>query len=124
MTKSGSRHWVLQKYDGKFVEFPEWAAECSTDPAWGSNPDMPFDCGNAKSGWLKEAAWSGMAEKYPCALELLKAVSFNDDMIGAGFYLMDVDGLTAEAGAEEWMKKYAADVQAWRDAVPAECKTG
>lgn len=115
-------NWVLQKYDGKFVEFPEWAPECTEDPAWGVNPDAIYDCGNATAGWLKKAAWSGMADKYPCALEMLKVISFTDDMIGDGFYLMDVDGLTAEQGAVKWMEKYSRDVQGWRDAVPAECK--
>lgn len=117
-------NWVLQKFEGKFVEFPEWAPECTTDPAWGVNPDMGYDCGNASAGWLKKAAWSGMAEQFPCALEMLRAVNFSDEMIGDGFYLMDVDGLTAEEGAEKWMEKYATDVQAWRDALPAQCKAG
>ena len=92
-------NWVLQKYKGRFVEFPDWSPRCATDPSWGVNPDLPYDCGNAKTGWLKKAAWSGMAEKYPCALELLRQISFTGEMIGDGFYLMDVEKLSAKEGA-------------------------
>ena len=115
-------NWVLQKYKGRFVEFPDWSPRCATDPSWGVNPDLPYDCGNAKTGWLKKAAWSGMAEKYPCALELLRQISFTGEMIGDGFYLMDVEKLSAKEGAAAWLKKYKAAAASWVEALPAECK--
>ena len=34
-------NWVEARYEGRFVDFPDYAPECWTDPAWGSNPDMP-----------------------------------------------------------------------------------
>ncbi len=32
-------HWAPVKYEGEWVEFPTYAAECYADPEWGLNPD-------------------------------------------------------------------------------------
>ena len=40
-----SPHWAPAKYEGEWVEFPEYTPDCYTDPAWGMNPDMAYDCG-------------------------------------------------------------------------------
>jgi glycine betaine/proline transport system substrate-binding protein len=36
-------HWAPAKYEGEWVEFPEYIAECYDNPAWGSNPDLAYD---------------------------------------------------------------------------------
>ena len=41
-------HWAPAKYEGEWVEFPHYSAECYNDPAWGSNPDMAYDCGKPR----------------------------------------------------------------------------
>ncbi len=114
-------NWVLLEYEGRFVEFPDWAAECETDPSWGTNPELTYDCGNADAGWLKKAAYAGLAESHPCALELLRNISFNDQMIGDAFYLMDVDNLSEEEGAAAWLEKYGAEADSWIADLPDAC---
>jgi len=116
-------NWVLLKYEGKFVDFPKWAAECETDPAWGTNPDLTYDCGNAESGWLKKAVYSGLEKSHPCALELIRNISFTDEMVGDAFYIMDVDKLSAEKGAQAWLEKYGTAADAWVKALPESCST-
>jgi len=46
-------HWAPAKYEGEWVEFPEYTDECYDNPAWGSNPDMAYDCGKP-FGWIKK----------------------------------------------------------------------
>jgi glycine betaine/proline transport system substrate-binding protein len=114
-------NWALQKYEGEFVNFPEWAPECISDPSWGPNPELAYDCGNAKSGWLKKGVWAGMAEKYPCALELIRKVDFTPEMVGDAAYFMDVDGLSEEAAAAKWLEKYSSVTAEWLGSLPGDC---
>ncbi|MGH1373360.1 MAG: ABC transporter substrate-binding protein [Cellvibrionaceae bacterium] len=97
-------NWVEARYKGKFVEFPEHAPACETDPAWGINPNFHYDCGNPARGWLKKAAWSGMVQRWPCAYKTLQRVSFDNLAIAQLAARVDVDGLTHEAAAQEWLQ--------------------
>jgi len=40
-----SPHWATAKYKGEWIQFPEYTPECYTDPKWGINPDLAYDCG-------------------------------------------------------------------------------
>ena len=57
-------HWAPIKYEGEWVEFPEYEAACYTDATWGSNPDATHDCGKP-FGWIKKVGWAGGEEKWP-----------------------------------------------------------
>jgi glycine betaine/proline transport system substrate-binding protein len=59
-------HWAPIKYEGEWVEFPEYTAECYEDPAWGINPDLAHDCGKPR-GPIWKVAWAGLADKWPGA---------------------------------------------------------
>ena len=43
-----SPHWAPAKFEGEFVEFPEYTDDCYNDPSWGLNPDMAYDCGKPR----------------------------------------------------------------------------
>ncbi|MEM1200573.1 MAG: ABC transporter substrate-binding protein, partial [Pseudomonadota bacterium] len=61
-------NFIEAKHKGMFIDFPEPEGDkCAKDPSWGMNPDMVNDCGAPRSGWLKKAAWSGIAETWPAA---------------------------------------------------------
>ena len=66
-----SPHWAPAKYEGEWVQFPEYTPECYTDPKWGSNPDMAYDCGKPH-GEIWKYAWSGMKDKWPVAYKVAK----------------------------------------------------
>jgi glycine betaine/proline transport system substrate-binding protein len=108
-------NWVESRIKGKFVEFPDYAPECETDPSWGVNKDFLYDCGNPKGGWLKKAAWSGFAKQWPCAAKLLQRFSLNSQQISSAAALVDVDGLSYEVAAQKWLAQHQALWQGWVD---------
>jgi glycine betaine/proline transport system substrate-binding protein len=108
-----SPNWVEAKYPGKFVEFPDHDPECESDPRWGSNPDLTFDCGNPKRGWLKKGVWAGFEQNWPCGFQLIRNINFTNAQISAAAAKVDVDGLTPEQAAEQWIEENKADWQSW-----------
>mgnify|MGYP003734557955 CR=1 FL=1 len=59
------------KYEGEWVQFPEYTPECYTDPAWGINKDMAYDCGKPH-GKIWKYAWAGMKDQWPMAYKVAK----------------------------------------------------
>lgn len=106
-------NWVEASYEGKFVEFPDFAPECLTDPSWGSNPDLAYDCGATKKGWLKKGVWAGMEEKWPAAFALVKNMDFTNPQLAEAAALVDVDGMTPEEAAAKWIAENEAIWKAW-----------
>lgn len=106
-------NWVEARYEGRFVDFPDYAPECWTDPAWGSNPDMLYDCGAPKTGWLKKAAWKGVQTTWPGAWRLLTMVNFTNPMIAEAAAYVDVDNMTPEEAAQAWLDNNEAVWQGW-----------
>lgn len=112
-------NWVEDRYKGKFVEFPTYSPECETNPAWGINPNYLYDCGNPSAGWLKKAAWSGVVERWPCAYDTLKNIDFDNATIARLAAQVDVDKLTHQQVAQQWLLENTELWQAW---VSAECR--
>jgi glycine betaine/proline transport system substrate-binding protein len=108
-----SPNWVGAAFPGKFVEFPAYEDACTTDPAWGSNPDKTYDCGSPKGGYLKKGAWSGFEKKWTCGYELIKNINFTGPMIDQAAALADVDGLSHDDAAKAWIEKNQEQVTAW-----------
>lgn len=111
-------HWAMSAYDVKFVDLPVGNDECFNDASWGSNPNATHDCDFAPSRIFK-AGWSGMAEKWPAAYEILSnyqlSVADQQPMMGA----IDVDGGSVEDVVAKWM----ADNEAtWKPVVDAATK--
>jgi glycine betaine/proline transport system substrate-binding protein len=111
-------HWAMSAYDVKFVDLPVGNDECFNDASWGSNPSATHDCDFAPSRIFK-AGWSGIAEKWPAAHEILTnyqlSVADQQPMMGA----IDVDGGSVEDVVAKWM----ADNEAtWKPVVDAATK--
>jgi len=106
-------NFIEAKFEGQFVEFPEYAAECYSDPKWGSNPDAIYDCGAPAKGYLKKAGSKQLMEKWPGAVEILKKVNFTNPQIAAAAAMVDVDGMTPEDAAAKWIKDNEATWKAW-----------
>lgn len=104
-------HWAPIKYDGEWVEFPEYTAECYDDPSWGVNPDMAYDCAKPR-GPIWKVAWSGVKDKWPGAYAAIKAFRLSNDEMGEMVGRVDLDGEDLEAVVAEWV----ADNEAiWRE---------
>ncbi|WP_417431714.1 ABC transporter substrate-binding protein [Kiloniella sp.] len=108
-----SPNWVEDRYDGKFVEFPNYSAECETDPAWGVNPKRIHDCGNPKDGWLKKVAWVKMEITWPCAYAVLSDMNFTSPMISQVAALVDADGMTHDQATNRWIDKNQELQKSW-----------
>jgi glycine betaine/proline transport system substrate-binding protein len=114
-----SPNWVGAAYPGKFIEFPKYSKECSTDASWGLNPNETYDCGNPVGGYLKKGVWSGFEKKWTCGFELVQNINFTGPMVDQAAAMVDVDGLTHDAAAAAWIDKHPAEVAKWMPACAA-----
>jgi len=104
-------NFVEAVWPGEFVEFPEYFEGCKDDASLGPNPDATYDCGNPANGYLKKAAWDGMADMWPAAYEVLTRISFTNPQIAEMAKLVDVDELEPEDAATAWLE---ANEDVWR----------
>ena len=105
-------HWAPAKYEGEWVEFPEYTAECYTDPAWGSNLDMAYDCGKP-FGEIWKVGWAGVKDKWPGAYEAIKAFTIDNEEMGKMITEVDLDGKTVEEVTDAWMAANEGRWKAW-----------
>lgn len=106
-------NFIEAKFEGQFVEFPEYAPECFSDPKWGMNPDAIYDCGAPAKGYLKKAGSKQLMEKWPKAAAILQKVNFTNPQIAAAAAMVDVDGMTPEDAAKKWVAENEATWKAW-----------
>lgn len=103
-------HWAPAKYKGEWIEFPEYTAECYTDPAWGSNPDATHDCGKP-FGEIWKVGWVGVKDKWPGAYNAIKAFTIDNATMGQLITEVDLNGKTVDGVVGEWM---AANEAVWK----------
>ncbi|MEM6488220.1 MAG: ABC transporter substrate-binding protein [Pseudomonadota bacterium] len=106
-------NFVEAVWEGEFVEFPEYFDGCKDDASKGPNPDMAYDCGNPADGYLKKAAWDGMAEKWPTAYRVLEQISFTNPQIAEMAKLVDIDELDPEEAATVWLEENEDTWRPW-----------
>lgn len=113
-------HWVFSEYDYRVLEMPLDESityeNCFNDPAWGPNPDMTHDCGQAPQKGIFKAANPGIDETWPAAAELLRQLSFTNE--DATWMLVEVDqgGLSQDEAAAKWIEQNRDKVNGWMDA--------
>lgn len=107
-----SPHWAPAKYDGKFVQFPPYSAECYADPAASIDPDVTHDCGKP-TGPIWKVGWKGVEEKWPGAAKAVKAFTISNDEMGAMVSAVDLDGKSVDEVVADWMAKNEAVWSAW-----------
>ncbi|MBL4646650.1 MAG: ABC transporter substrate-binding protein [Rhizobiales bacterium] len=105
-------HWAPTKFDGKFIDFPAYSAECYSDPSWGSNPDLAYDCGKPR-GPIWKVAWSGVEKKWPGAHDIIVKFNINNTEMGAMVADVDLDGQKLDAVVADWMSKNESRWQSW-----------
>ncbi|MBI1169961.1 ABC transporter [bacterium] len=107
-----SPHWAPAKYEGEWVQFPEYEPACYTDPKWGTNPDLAYDCGKPH-GKIWKYAWAGMKDKWPLAYKVAKAYHIETADLNKMSGEVDLDGKSIEDVAAEWIANNEATWQAW-----------
>jgi glycine betaine/proline transport system substrate-binding protein len=105
-------HWAPAKYEGEWVEFPEYTDACYDDPSWGINPDMAYDCGKPH-GWIKKVGWKGGEEIWPCAYEAIRNFHIDNDTMGQMIIDVDLEGNSVEDVVEGWMKDNEGTWREW-----------
>ncbi len=105
-------HWAPAKYEGKFIEFPPYSAECYNDPSTGMNPDAAYDCGKP-TGPIWKVAWEGVEGKWPGAAKAVKAFDISNADMGAMVAKVDLEGKSVEDVVAEWMNANKDTWSAW-----------
>ncbi len=105
-------HWAPLKYEGEWVKFPPYEPACYTDPAWGVNPDMAYDCAKP-TGPIWKAAWEGVEGKWPGAYKAIQAFQMDNDTMGRMVGEVDVDGKSIDDVVDEWMDANEATWKGW-----------
>lgn len=108
-------NWIEVKHAGEFVEFPAFSPECETDPKWGPNPNMLFDCANNNISSVVKVMWPPLANKHPCAYQLLKNFELTAEHISVASLLYRESGNQPEIAAKRWKQKFLEDTKNWRD---------
>jgi glycine betaine/proline transport system substrate-binding protein len=105
-------HWAPIKYEGEWVEFPEYSAECYADAATGINPDATHDCGKPR-GPIWKVSWTGVREKWPGAVKAIEAFNVTNEEMGAMISAVDLEGGKVEDEVAKWIAANEARWSAW-----------
>lgn len=105
-------HWAPSKYDGEFVEFPPFSAECYSDPSVGVNPNLAYDCGKPR-GPIWKAAWSGLQDKWPGAYNIIEAYNINNEEMSAMVGKADLESVEVDTVVADWMEANQDRWSAW-----------
>ena len=105
-------HWAVAKYKGEWVEFPTYTDECYSDPKWGSNKYMAYDCGKP-FGWIKKVGWKDGESKWRGAYKAIRNFKVDNAEMGDMIGKIDLDGAKLEDVVAGWMKSNESRWKAW-----------
>ena len=106
-------HWAPSKYQGEWIEFPPYSAECYNDPSVGVNPDMAYDCAKPR-GPIWKVAWAGVKDKWPGAYNMIRNFELNNDEMGNMITAIDLDGQKLDAVVADWLANNQTRWKAWQ----------
>ncbi|WP_020593577.1 ABC transporter substrate-binding protein [Kiloniella laminariae] len=105
-------HWAPAKFEGEWVEFPKYTSECYSDPSWGSNPDLAYDCGKP-TGPIWKVAWTGVKDKWPGAYKAIQGFSISNDEMSNMIIEVDLNGKDIDAVVSSWVDANKDRWQGW-----------
>lgn len=106
-------NFIEALYEGEFVEFPEYDAACTENPAWGVNPDMLYDCGNPKGGYLKIGVSHDFKATNPKAFAVAQKINFTNLDVAKQSNYVDTDGMEVSEAADRWLEEHKDKWQSW-----------
>jgi glycine betaine/proline transport system substrate-binding protein len=89
-----------------------YSAECYADPSVGINPDLAYDCGKP-FGNIWKYSWAGMKDQWPTAYKVAKNYTMDTADLNAMSGKIDLDGMSIEDVAAEWIATNEATWRAW-----------
>jgi glycine betaine/proline transport system substrate-binding protein len=107
-------HWAPIKYEGEWIQFPEYEDTCYNDPAWGVNPEKTHDCGKPH-GWIKKVAWKGGEAKWPKAYAAIRKFQIDNKTMGELVAKVDLEGGKVEDVVAEWMMNNESAWKPWTE---------
>lgn len=105
-------HPIFEELDLKAVKQPKYEDGCYSDPKWGPNPEMTYDCGEAPGRILK-VVWPGTREKWPAAYRLMQQFKFKNDEDIALSYAIESGRKKLDEVADQWIAENKPVWEAW-----------
>ncbi len=105
-------HWAPVKFDGEWVKFPKYDPKCYSDPKWGINPNLAYDCGKPR-GPIWKVAWVGLKDKWPTAYTAIQNFKIDNKAMGAMVSAVDLDGKKLDDVVQAWMDNNTSTWQSW-----------
>jgi glycine betaine/proline transport system substrate-binding protein len=105
-------HWAVAKYEGEWVEFPEYTDECYNDPSWGMNKTMAYDCGKP-FGWIKKVGWKDGEKKWPGAYKAVRNFHIDNAAMSQMIVEVDLEGKSVDETVAKWMSENESTWKAW-----------
>jgi glycine betaine/proline transport system substrate-binding protein len=99
-----SPHWAPAKYEGEWVQFPEFTPECYAD--------KKYNCGKPH-GEIWKYAWGGMKDKWPTAYNVAKNYSFDAKELGLLAGEVDLNNKSLDDVAAAWVDANEAKWKGW-----------
>jgi glycine betaine/proline transport system substrate-binding protein len=99
-----SPHWATSKYQGEWVQFPEYTPDCYAKKL--------YTCGKPH-GEIWKYAWAGMKEKWPVAYKVAKAYTIPTDQLNKMSGEADLGGKSIDDVANAWVEANQSVWQAW-----------
>ena len=99
-----SPHWAPAKYQGEWVQFPEYTPACYND--------KKYDCGKPH-GEIWKYSWKGMKDKWPVAYNVAKNYVIDTAELNKMSGEVDLNGKKIEEVADAWVAANEAKWKAW-----------
>ena len=99
-----SPHWAPAKYQGEWVQFPEFTPECYSEKR--------YDCGKPH-GEIWKYSWKGMKDKWPVAYNVAKNYVMDTDELNKMSGEVDLSGKKMEDVAAAWVDGHESIWKAW-----------
>ena len=96
-------HWAPIKYEGEWVEFPDYEHACYTDPAWGRTRTPPTTAASRTAGSGRSAG-PAAKDKWPGAYKAIEAFKIDNDEMGDDRRQSISKGKSVEDVVASWMK--------------------
>jgi glycine betaine/proline transport system substrate-binding protein len=99
-----SPHWAPAKYEGEWVQFPEFTPDCYSD--------KKYTCGKPH-GEIWKYSWKGMKDKWPVAYKVAKNYTIDTAELNKMSGEVDLGGKKMEEVADAWVASHEAQWRAW-----------
>lgn len=108
-----SPHWAPSQYEGEFVDFPTYTADCYNDPSWGVNPDLAYDCAKPR-GPIMTVAATGAMDDWPCAMQTIQSFSLTNQEYGDLWGSVDLEGMSVDEVVAGWLASNEDRWKSWQ----------